>query len=159
MLGAAPSSSKYRHAEPWVALVSFLVSMLGWLAIALSAMLVSEELLVGAVLVLALGIGGNSTLQAYAVNLLEAGHRPRRHEATSTGTAAHLGRHAAGRTGERAALDVYLGILGMLENLMSVLAPLLDGALYAATLASAPYLVFLWAALQYALCASLLLWL
>lgn len=159
LTGPAPRpSSKYAHAEPWVSLVSFALSMLGWLSVALAAVLASEKLLVAAVLVLALGIGGNATLQAYAVNLLEAGHtcsHRRRDSADQAGSAGDT----EGKRHARATLDMYLGILGMLENIMSVLAPLLDGAIYAATLSSARYTVFVWAALQYALCTVLLLWL
>lgn len=161
-----PPISKYAHAEPWVSFVSFLMSLLGWLLVALSAVLAKEWLLWTAILVLALGIGGNTTIQAFAINLLEEAQATSSdagaddgEQGTAEGADGHPTATVDDSKGRKAALDAYLGVLGMLENLVSVLAPLLDGTIYGATLASAPYVVFLWAAAQYAACALLTLWL
>ncbi|UZJ57643.1 hypothetical protein CBS101457_006963 [Exobasidium rhododendri] len=131
--------------------------MLGWLLVALSAMLGSERLIWASILILGMGVGGNATIQAFAINILESGldNDNGRNEETPGMVDETVIMEDSER--KQIVLDTYLGLLGFLESVVSILAPLLDGSIYGATLSLAPYVIYLWAAAQYAACAILII--
>ena len=147
-----------------VAQWSYLLSCTGWLLIAVSTLAHTVVALFVGLAVLALGIGANPAIHAYATHLLKTveqvgavvdntGDQQR-----ERGRSGSIAETSSSPRPVRSSLEVYLGLLYSTQNAISVLSPLLDNYFYVASLRYCkgnPSLLFSWAALQYFFCAAL----